>query len=149
MTHLTTHAARLRQYPPGMSDYTVLERADAHDVFEGRWPGEMRFYGRGLDAEQVTMTWRLMPPKSGGKGSYGHSHKTQEEIYFVVSGELQFKLDDDIVEAGAGTAIRVAPQVVRSVWNDAERDAELLIVSVKVEDPMADAEQVPDFWPAD
>jgi mannose-6-phosphate isomerase-like protein (cupin superfamily) len=132
-----------------MSDYTVLERADVHDVFEGRWPGEMRFYTHGLKAEQVALTWRLMPPKSGGKGSYGHRHKTQEEIYYVASGQLQFKLDEDIVDAGAGTAIRVAPQVVRSVCNDAETDAELVIVSVKTDDPRADAEQVPDFWPSD
>lgn len=133
-----------------MSDgYTVLERSDAYDVFEGKWPGEMRFYTHALGAEQVALTWRLMPPKSGGKGSYGHRHKTQEEIYFVASGELQFKLGEDIFDAKAGTAVRVAPEVVRSVWNDSDSDAELLIVSVRSEDPRLDAEQIADFWPDD
>ena len=52
-----------------------------------------------------------------------------------------------MIEAGRGTAVRVAPEVVRSVWNDEPEDAELVIVSVRVEDPMAETELTPDFWP--
>jgi len=88
-----------------------------------------------------------MPPKSGGKGGYGHRHATQEELYFVISGTLQFKLDDEVVEVGGGTAVRVAPAVVRSVWNDGPDDAELVICSVRLEDPRADADMVEGFWP--
>ena len=86
---------------------------------------------------------------TGSKGSYGHRHKEQEEIYFVVSGKLQFKLGDEIVEAGRGTAVRVSPEVVRGVWNDEPEDAELVIVSRKIDDPRADGEIVDDFWPGD
>jgi mannose-6-phosphate isomerase-like protein (cupin superfamily) len=89
-----------------------------------------------------------MPPQTGGKGSYGHRHKTQEELYFVCTGRLQFKLDDEVVEAGPGTAVRVAPEVVRSVWNDGPDDAQLVIVSTRIEDLDADVELVQDFWPA-
>src|SRR5256885_12147267 len=53
-------------------------------------------------------TYRRMAPQTGGKGSYGHRHRTQEEIYFVVSGQLEFKLDDEVLELGPLTAIRVA-----------------------------------------
>jgi mannose-6-phosphate isomerase-like protein (cupin superfamily) len=102
----------------------------------------------GLDAEQVALTYRRMPMHTGGKGSYGHFHKTQEEIYFVISGTLLFKLGDEIVEARAGTAIRVAPEVVRSCWNDEPEDAELVIVSTRLSgDPREDTGSVPDFWP--
>ena len=89
-----------------------------------------------------------MPPQSGGKGGYGHRHRTQEEIYFVISGTLQFKLEDEVVDVAGGTAVRVAPGVVRSVWNDGTEDAELIIVSVRIEDAREDAELVQDFWPA-
>jgi mannose-6-phosphate isomerase-like protein (cupin superfamily) len=88
-----------------------------------------------------------MPPKSGGKGSYGHRHKTQEEIYFVISGELQFKLDGDVVDVDGGSAVRVAPSVVRSIWNDGPEDAELVICSVRLDDPRGDGEIVEGFWP--
>ena len=50
-----------------------------------------------------------MPPKTGGKGSYGHRHKTQEEIYFVLSGALEFKLDDEVVDVGPVTAVGSRP----------------------------------------
>ena len=129
-----------------MNGYTIATLEDVPDVL-GDYPGEMRMLTSALGAEQVALTYRRMPTQTGGKGSYGHSHARQEEIYFVISGKLQFKLGDDLVEAGGGTAIRVAPEVVRSVWNDEPEDAELVIVSIRVDDPMAETEFTPDFWP--
>jgi mannose-6-phosphate isomerase-like protein (cupin superfamily) len=130
-----------------MSNYTIRQLDEVHDVL-GDYPGEMRFFGEPLGTEQVAFTHRRMPPNTGGKGAYGHRHKTQEEIYFVASGRLAFKLDDDVVELGPGTAVRVAPEVARSVWNAGPEDAELVICSVKSEDVLADTETVEDFWPA-
>jgi mannose-6-phosphate isomerase-like protein (cupin superfamily) len=130
-----------------MSDYTISRLAEVPDVFGGRYPGTMRYLTEPLGTEQVAFTHREMPAKSGGKGGYGHRHKTQEEIYFVISGRLQFKLDDEVVDLDGGTAVRVAPGVVRSVWNDGPETAEMVICSVKVADRSAEGELVPDFWP--
>jgi mannose-6-phosphate isomerase-like protein (cupin superfamily) len=131
-----------------MSDYTVLEREDAYD-FMAQYPGfgEMRIYSPGLDTSQVAMSWRLMPPGTGGKGSYGHRHKSQEEVYLVLRGRVQAKVDDEVVELGPGSAIRIAPEVVRSIHNDGPDEAEVVMVSVKSDRP--DVEQVPDFWPTE
>lgn len=131
-----------------MSDYTIRRLADVPDAFGGRYPGEMRYLTGELGNEQVAVTHRRMPPQSGGKGGYGHRHRTQEEVYFVISGRLQFKLADEIVDVEGPTAVRVAPHTVRSVWNDGSGDAELLIVSVRLDDPSADGEIVEGFWPA-
>jgi quercetin dioxygenase-like cupin family protein len=77
-----------------------------------------------------------------------HRHKTQEEIYFVISGKLQFKLEDEVIEVGKHEAIRVPPQTWRGVWNDEPDDAELIIVSPRVDDPAAEGERSSDnFWP--
>jgi mannose-6-phosphate isomerase-like protein (cupin superfamily) len=127
--------------------YTVKKVEEIPDV-SGDYPGEMRLGSRPLETEQVAITWRRMPAQTGGKGSYGHRHKTQEEIYCVVDGTLQFKLDDDVFDAGPGTIVRIAPEVVRSVWNEGPDDVTLIMFSPKVEDLMADVEKVPDFWPA-
>ena len=43
---------------------------------------------------------------------------------------------------------RRAREVVRSVWNDEPEDAELVIVSKRIDDPMGDTENIEDFWPA-
>lgn len=130
-----------------MNTYTICHIDEVPDVFGDAYPGEMRFFTGQLGCEQVAFTYRRMPQHTGGKGSYGHRHAIQEEIYYVISGRLQFKLDDDVVELGPGTAVRVPPQVTRSVWNDELGDAELLICSVRLDDPSDDVEAVPDFWP--
>jgi mannose-6-phosphate isomerase-like protein (cupin superfamily) len=80
-----------------------------------------------LHAQQVAVTHRLLPPCSGGKASYGHRHKTQEEFYYVICGTLQFKLEDEVIDVSAVSAERVAPAVTRSIWNDGPGDAELMI----------------------
>jgi mannose-6-phosphate isomerase-like protein (cupin superfamily) len=129
-----------------MPGYTIKRLEEVPDVL-GDYPGEMRMLTSELGAEQVALSYRRMPQHTGGKGSYGHSHKNQEELYLVVSGNLQFKLGDEVFECGRGTAVRVAPEVVRSVWNDEADDAELVIVSVRVDDPMSETEFTPDFWP--
>ncbi|HZO59556.1 MAG TPA: cupin domain-containing protein [Solirubrobacterales bacterium] len=131
-----------------MSGYTIKRLDEVPDQFGGKYPGVMRMLSDPLETEQVAITHRHMTPGSGGKGGYGHRHKTQEEIYFVVSGKLEFKLDDEVLELEGGTAIRVAPEVVRSVWNEGPGDAQLIIVSTRVADVEADAELVPDFWPS-
>jgi mannose-6-phosphate isomerase-like protein (cupin superfamily) len=130
-----------------MTDYTIRKLDDVPDAFGGEYPGAMRFLTEPLGNTQVAFTHRVMPPQTGGKGSYGHRHKTQEEIYYVISGPLQFKLGDEIIDVDPGTAVRVAPGTARSVWNDGPADAELVIVSVRVDDPEADGEIVDGFWP--
>jgi len=131
-----------------MSGYSIVTRDDAPD-FMAQYPGygEMRFFTEPMEAEQVAFTWRSMPAGTGGKGSYGHRHRNQEEIYFILSGKLLFKLGDEIVEVGPHTAVRVAPDVFRSVHNDGPEDAELVICSPKVGDSQAETETTPDFWP--
>jgi quercetin dioxygenase-like cupin family protein len=107
----------------------------------------MRGITYAIGAEQVAITHRRMPQHTGSKGSYGHRHKTQEEIVFVLKGRLQFKLNDEIVELGKYDAIRIPPQTVRGIWNEEPEDAEIVIVSKRIADPTGDTEQIDNFWP--
>jgi mannose-6-phosphate isomerase-like protein (cupin superfamily) len=131
-----------------VAGYKIVRRDEVRDAL-GDYPGEMLFYTRSLEAEQVAFTYRRMPAKTGSKGSYGHRHKTQEEVYFVISGTLQFKLEEEIFELGAGTAVRVSPETARGVWNEGPEDAELAIVSTRLQGKAArdDSERVEGFWP--
>ena len=131
-----------------MAGYTIKRLEEVPDLFGGKYPGVMRMLSDPLETEQIAITHRHMTPGSGGKGGYGHRHKTQEEVYFVVSGKLEFKLDDEVIELEGGSAVRVAPEVVRSVWNEGPEDAQLIIVSTRIDNPREDAEMVEDFWPA-
>jgi mannose-6-phosphate isomerase-like protein (cupin superfamily) len=130
-----------------MADYAIRALEEIPDVL-GDYPGEMRMSAASdLGNEQVSFTWRRMPARTGGKGSYGHRHKTQEEIYFVAAGTLQFKLEDEVLDLPAGTVVRVGPQVWRSVWNEGPDDAVLIMCSTRSDDPVGDVEQLADFWP--
>ena len=130
-----------------MSEYQRIRLEDVDDWL-GDYPGEMRGITYPIGATQVALTYRRMPRHTGSKGSYGHRHRTQEELYFVLSGRLQFKLGDEIVELGPHEAVRVPPETVRGVWNEEREDAELIIVSRRVDDPMGDVETVDGFWPS-
>ena len=127
-----------------MPGYTVKKLDEVADV-SGDYPGEMRMMAGDLGNEQVALTYRRMPQHTGGKGSYGHRHEEQEEVYFVISGKLLFKLDDEVIELGPGTAIRVGHEVFRSIWNEEAEDGQLIIVSTRLEDTKPEYKQ--DFWP--
>jgi mannose-6-phosphate isomerase-like protein (cupin superfamily) len=125
--------------------YTVARREDALD-FMADYPdyGEQRWYTTALTAEQVSFSWRRMLPGTGGRGSYGHRHPGQEEIYFVISGTVTFKLDDDVFEAGPQTAVRVGGDTYRSIHNDTADEAQVLIFSPRLENPPTEFQN--DFW---
>ena len=130
-----------------MADYKIVSLEEVDDWL-GDYPGEMRGITYAIGSEQVALTYRRMPQHTGSKGSYGHRHKTQEELYFVVSGKLQFKLEDDIVEVVKGQAVRVPAHVTRGVWNEEPEDAEIVIVSTRIAEPGTDGEIIEGFWPA-
>jgi mannose-6-phosphate isomerase-like protein (cupin superfamily) len=130
-----------------MADYVIRKLEEIPDVL-GDYPGEMRMTTYSdIGSEQVAFTWRRMPAGTGGKGSYGHRHRTQEEVYFVAEGTLQFKLEDEVLDLPAGTIVRIPPQVARSVWNEGPDDAVVIMCSTTLADPSEEVEQVPDFWP--
>jgi len=126
--------------------YSIATREEAVD-FMADYPGfgEMRHYVGALGSDQVAFSWRKMPPNTGGRGSYGHRHPGQEEIYLVVAGTVTFKVDEDVFEAGPQTAVRMDGDSYYSVHNDSDADAELVIISARLED--MPTEQQEDFWP--
>jgi mannose-6-phosphate isomerase-like protein (cupin superfamily) len=129
-----------------VSGYSVAKRDEAVD-WMAQYPGfgEMRWYSEALGTEQVSFSWRAMPPGTGGRGSYGHRHPGQEEVYFVISGTLTFKVGDEVFEAEPQTAVRMTGEEFYSVHNDTDSEAQLLIFSTRLED--APSEQQDDFWP--
>ena len=132
--------------PSSADGYSVATREEALD-FMADYPGygEQRWYTETLGAEQVSFSWRRMPPGTGGRGSYGHRHPGQEEVYFVVSGEVTFKVDDDVFTAAPQTAVRIGGEAFRAVHNDTDAESELLIFSPRLDDPPVEMQE--DFWP--
>ena len=127
--------------------YSVAAREEAID-FMADYPeyGEMRSYSDACGTEEVAFSWRRMSPGTGGRGSYGHRHPGQEEVFFVTSGTVTFKIDEDVFEAGPQTAVRIGGDAFRSVHNDTDSDAELVIFSTRLAEPVTEKQD--DFWPS-
>jgi mannose-6-phosphate isomerase-like protein (cupin superfamily) len=126
--------------------YSLATREQALD-FMANYPGfgEQRWYSDALGCAQVSFSWRRMRPGTGGRGSYGHRHPGQEEVYFVASGTVTFKVGDDVFEAGPQTAVRMTSEDFYSVHNDTDADAELVIFSTRLANPPFEKRE--DFWP--
>jgi mannose-6-phosphate isomerase-like protein (cupin superfamily) len=139
-------------YGPAMSDYTIVRRAEAPD-FTGDAPGAFLGYTRALGLGQVAFNVRVLEPGTanvppGSEPDWGHSHRTLEEVYFVVYGELTVKLGDDVHALGPLDAVRIAPATVRAVRNDGAEEAAFVLCSRRIEDPIGDAEPQAGFWTA-
>jgi uncharacterized cupin superfamily protein len=133
-----------------MADYTIMRGAEAPD-YSGEAPGAFFGYGRPMGAEQVSLNVRELEPGQtnvppGEDPSAGHSHKTIEEIYFVLDGEITIKLGEDVHTLGPRDAVHIPATTARAMRNDGDREAAVLLVSVRIEDPRAESEWHQRFW---
>ena len=133
-----------------MSDYTIVRRAEVTD-YTGDHPGAFLGYGRALGLEQLALNLRVVEPGTthgppGTDPAWGHSHRTQEEVYFVVYGEITIKLGDAVETLGPLDAVRIAPATIRAVRNDGDEQAAFVMCSIKVEDIRSEFETHEGFW---
>jgi mannose-6-phosphate isomerase-like protein (cupin superfamily) len=63
----------------------------------------------------------------GWRVPWGHTHKTQEEVYILVNGSARMKVDDEIVEMKPFTAVRVSKEAMRG-YEAGPEGAELLVI---------------------
>ena len=85
-------------------------RTDLEDLghrFDGAPDLEFRSASQALELEQSGLSYQRVPPDY--RFPYGHTHKTQEEVYVVVRGSGRMKLDDEIVEVQEWDVVRVPP----------------------------------------
>ena len=98
-----------------MSDYTIVNIRESED-FAPKFgmPSELNahFPKKELNCEIGAVGLERLAP--GFRQPFGHRHKTQEELYVVVSGGGRVKLDDEIVDVRQWDVIRVAPPVMRN-----------------------------------
>ena len=134
-----------------MSDYTIMRAGEAPD-YTGDAPGAFLGYGRPMGAEQIALNVRVLAPHTvhvwpGGDPTWGHRHRTIEEIYLVLYGELTIKLDDDVTTLRRHDAVRIGASTMRAVRNDSDEEAAFALISVKVEDLRAESLPQDGFWP--
>ena len=125
--------------------YTVKNLKEIEDMalkFDLSPDMEARFAREPLESEQAGISYLRLAPSF--RMPFGHTHKQQEEIYVLVSGTAQIKLDDDVVELRQWDAVRIANDTMRALEGGPE-GAELILFGA----PNAgsgDAVQEPGWW---
>jgi quercetin dioxygenase-like cupin family protein len=127
-----------------MADYTIQNLKELEDsaVGHGLSPQlEARFAKGPLGCEQSGLSYQRLAPDFRG---FGHSHKTQEEIYVIVSGDGRVKLPDGVHELRQWDAVRVAPNTKRGF--EAGPDGLELLAFGAPYTGSGDAELDPGWW---
>jgi mannose-6-phosphate isomerase-like protein (cupin superfamily) len=111
-----------------MSDYTIVNMKEVEDQAPkfGLAPDlEARFARVPLDAELIGFTYQRLAPNF--RIPWGHTHKTQEEVFLLVSGSARIKLGEDVKELKPWDAVRVHKDLKRS-FEAGPEGAEFIVV---------------------
>jgi len=129
-----------------MAGYTKLNlREDVEDQgpnfgYEGKM--EARMARVPLELEHAGVSLLGLAPNF--RTPFAHRHKTQEEIYVLITGSVRVKLEDEIVELKPYDALRVHKDTTRG-FEAGPEGAEMIAVGAPHTGP-GDADMVNDWW---
>jgi mannose-6-phosphate isomerase-like protein (cupin superfamily) len=128
-----------------MAGYTLVNmREDVDDQGPnfGLAPDfEARFARVPLEAELIGITYQRLAPNFRLRN--GHTHKTQEEVYVLVSGSARAKLGDEIRELKEWDAVRVHKDTMRTFEAGPEG---AVLIAVACPGGPGDAVITEDWW---
>jgi mannose-6-phosphate isomerase-like protein (cupin superfamily) len=71
--------------------------------------------------------------RDGADGAGPHHHETSAEIFYVIAGQVELLVGDDVVVAGPGDLVAVPPRTTHAFGAVAGHDADLLVLTPTVE----------------
>jgi mannose-6-phosphate isomerase-like protein (cupin superfamily) len=71
--------------------------------------------------------WWVEPQRNGADA---HSHEANEELFYVLAGTMTFQVGDDVVDAPAGTFLRIPAGVMHGFRNRTDERAGVLNVFI-------------------
>jgi quercetin dioxygenase-like cupin family protein len=71
--------------------------------------------------------------RDGADGAGPHHHETSAELFYVVAGNLELLVGDDVVTAATGDLVAVPPGTVHAFGATPGHDAEVLVLTPMVE----------------
>jgi mannose-6-phosphate isomerase-like protein (cupin superfamily) len=129
-----------------MAGYTVqnLKEVENQGANFGIDPNnmELRMAKDPLECENAGISYVKLGP--GFRAPFGHTHKTQEEIYVLMTGTARIKVGDDVIDMKPFTAVRVAPDTMRS-YEGGPEGAEIIAIGAPRTGP-GDGDVTPGWW---
>lgn len=91
-------------------------------------PGKV-FVGQALQATGSELSFQVLVPNQDS--GFLHTHKTHEELYFILKGEGEYQVDGEIFSVSEGSIIRVAPNGKRALKNTGKDEMLMLCIQYK------------------
>ena len=91
-------------------------------------PGKV-FVGQALQTTGAELSFQSLVP--GQDSGFLHTHKTHEELYFILKGEGEYQLDCTVFPVSEGSIVRVAPEGRRALKNTGNEPMLMLCIQYK------------------
>ena len=91
-------------------------------------PGKV-FVGQALQVTGSELSFQTLVP--GQDSGFLHTHKTHEELYFILKGEGVYQVDGEVFPVSEGSIVRVAPEGKRALKNTGEGEMLMLCIQYK------------------
>ena len=91
-------------------------------------PGKV-FVGQALQVTGSELSFQTLIP--GQDSGFLHTHKTHEELYFILKGEGVYQVDGEVFPVSEGSIVRVAPEGKRALKNTGEGEMLMLCIQYK------------------
>ena len=93
-------------------------------------PGKV-FVGSALGATGSELSFQSLV--SGQDSGFLPTHKTHEELYFILKGKGEYQVDSEVFPIGEGSIIRVAPEGKRALKNTGDGEMIMLCIQYKAD----------------
>lgn len=111
-----------------LSDYPLGPLPDDHP-----WPVSenltLRDYFEPLGCQHLAFSIGRLAP---GQSVEHHRHKEAEEVYLLLRGKGQIRIDNEVIDAQPLDAFRIPPQAYRSVFNNSTDECWWLFMGAPV-----------------
>ena len=87
------------------------------------------FAGKAVGAVASEFSFQTLVP--GQDSGFLHTHKTHEELYFILRGEGLYQVDGEVFPVSEGSVIRVSPAGKRALKNTGSSNLTMLCVQYK------------------
>ena len=87
------------------------------------------FLGQALGATGAELSYQTLVP--GQDSGFLHTHKTHEELYFILRGEGTYQVDGEQFPVKEGAVVRVAPEGKRALKNTGKENLTMLCIQYK------------------
>ena len=112
-----------------MADGYTVKHWDDFERMEGSGGASWRLARKSLEGE--AFGFNVVEIEPGGElPAHTEQESGQEEVYGVLDGEAVFVADGEEHPAPAGTFIRLAPQVHRTIRNESGSPARCFVIGV-------------------